>query len=345
MTLPTTQVNVNGFLVSDALLDSGSQLSLLDSRVYSVIAPNIELSPPARLVSASGHHLNAIGKCVLPVAISDDQTKDVEFTIVHNLSHDIVLGWDFMTASGVVLNCSPSETIRCKVRVKKPISVPARSAMCLSVKVDQHVCTSEEYLFVGQRSNEVEICDSLLKPFSETEMPLYVRNRSDRVITIHRRSVIGYVERVEPVLTETPEPGERAASERAAEVNAVSADDGRFVGKSTSGILSELVVGEPLSAPQRDRLAALLRSYPEVFSRGYADIGAYKGGAIDLELLPGIRPLLGHIRSRGPERNSCSLSWTICNLVVSLRRESRRTGIVPLFWFRKGKMGRRENSA
>ena len=283
MTLPTTRVNVNGFLVSDALLDSGSQLSLLDSRVFSVIAPNAELTAPARLLSATGHHLNAVGKCVLSVLIADGRTKDTEFTVVHNLSHDIVLGWDFMSENGVVLNCSPDAS-QIKVRTKKPISVPARSAVCLNVKVDRPVCVAEEYLFVGQSSNDVEICDSLLTPFSETEIPLYVRNRSDRVITIHRRSVIGYLESVEPV---EAEPVERVEE---AQVNAVSADDSRFVGKSTSDILSEFVVGEPLSATQRDRLADLLRSYPEIFSRSYADIGTYDGGDVDLELLPGVRP-------------------------------------------------------
>ena len=93
MTLPTTRVNVNGFLVSDALLDSGSQLSLLDSRVFSVIAPNAELTAPARLLSATGHHLNAVGKCVLSVLIADGRTKDTEFTVVHNIICLTTLCW------------------------------------------------------------------------------------------------------------------------------------------------------------------------------------------------------------------------------------------------------------
>ena len=55
-------------------------------------------------------------------------------------------------------------------------------------------------------------------------------------------------------------------------------------------MLGEFVIGEPLSAGQRDKLASLLRSFPEVFSRGYADIGLYKGGDVDLELQPGAFP-------------------------------------------------------
>ena len=71
--LPTTQVTINGFAVGDALLDSGSQLCLIDSRVYSVIAPNVDLMPPARLLSDSGHQLNAIGTCKLIVCTDGDR--------------------------------------------------------------------------------------------------------------------------------------------------------------------------------------------------------------------------------------------------------------------------------
>ena len=85
VTLPTTNVNINGFLVSDALIDTGSQVSLIDSRVLSVVAPNVELRPPAPLLSASGHQLNVLGTCSLSVGDVDvgSQTDSSEFTVVH----------------------------------------------------------------------------------------------------------------------------------------------------------------------------------------------------------------------------------------------------------------------
>ena len=95
------------------------------------------------------------------------------------------------------------------------------------MKVDQALSCDSEYVFVGQQSNEMEICDSLITPFSEKEIPLYIKNRSDRVITVHRRSVIGFVERVDHVEQHAPEPAIRDAE--AVEVNAVSADDGRYI--------------------------------------------------------------------------------------------------------------------
>ena len=194
MKLPTTQVTINGFAVSDALLDSGSQLCLIDSRVYSVIAPNVDLLPPARLLSASGHQLNAIGTCKLIVCTDGDKEGcETDFTVVHNLAHNLVLGWDFMSKNNMILNCSTEQPVKLKVRVKRPVSIPPRSAVCLSVKVDQTLCSDGEYLFLGQKSNDFEAADALIRPFSESEIPLYARNRSDHVITIHRRSVIGFI--------------------------------------------------------------------------------------------------------------------------------------------------------
>ena len=73
-------------------------------------------------------------------------------------------------------------------------------------------------------------------------------------------------------------------------MNAVSADDGRFVGKSTDEILTEFLVGDPITGTQRDKLAVLLASFPEVFSRGYADVGRFKGEKVQLDLQPGAQP-------------------------------------------------------
>ena len=292
MALPVTQIVVNDFLVSDALLDTGSQISLINSRVFDVVAPNVHLNPPARLISASGHELNARGKYVLKVKPVSGSTHDVEFTVVENLGHDVVLGWDFLSESNAVLNCSPRQEAKLKLRIKKPVSVPPRSAVCLTVKVDQTLSDGEEYLFVGQRVNNVEICDALLKPFSACEIPLYVRNRSDQLVTIHRRSVLGYVECVNHAFGPIPEnssPGANSGS-AAAEVNAVSADDGQFLGMGTEDVLSGFVLGELVTGPRREKVAALLRSFPGVFSRGYSDIGLYRGGDVNLELKPGVSP-------------------------------------------------------
>ena len=127
--LPTTKVNINGFAVSDCLVDTGAAANLIDSRVFSIVAPNAKLEPPARLVSASGHSLNTLGTCRLSVDIAgnSETLRDVDFVVVHNLPHDVVLGWQFLNSNHVVLNCSPLYSSKLKLRLKKPLSCVFRS--------------------------------------------------------------------------------------------------------------------------------------------------------------------------------------------------------------------------
>lgn len=291
VTLPTLEVNINGYLVRDALADTGCQVSLIDSRVFSIIAPNVPLISSENLLSASGDSMNALGACSLTVETTDTDKPVCEqrFIVVHNLLHDVILGWDFLSQNNYVLNCSSKRNARIKLRAKKAVTVPPGTATCLTVKVDQPLSCDEEYLFVGQRSNNLEICDSLVKPFGSHEIPVYIRNRSEHLITIHRRSVIGYAETVGKL---DEKSGNSCASGNVptAAVNAVSSDDGRFVGKTAEEVLSEFVVGDAISGAQRDKLAALLQAFPEAFSRGYSDIGKYNGGKVDLELADGARP-------------------------------------------------------
>ena len=80
--------------------------------------------------------------------------------------------------------------------------------------------------------------------------------------------------------------GESGAAGRG-DHQAVSADDSRFLGASTDEILANFEVGDQISDQHRDKLAGLLRCYPEVFSRSYADIGSYRGEDVDLETRAG----------------------------------------------------------
>ena len=265
-------------------------MTLIDAKVLNTISPNIELSKPVRLVSASGHNLDVLGTCCLTVQLSGTPACEWNCCVVSDLSHDLILGFDFLQANHVVVDCSPSDaTRRIKLRISKPVSVPAQTAMCISVKIDRKLASDREYLMVGQCSGNLEIHDSLIKPFGDREIPVYVRNRTDKLVTLHRRSVVGFVEMLEEKIDFVTEP-EIAESDSVVENNAVSADDGQFLGESTDEVLSRFEVGEQVTGQQRDELATLLKSHSGVFSRNYADIGNYNGGEVDLELQPGTRP-------------------------------------------------------
>ena len=77
-----------------------------------------------------------------------------------------MLGRDLLSRHNFLFNCSPSESATVKLRLKQIVSVPPQSAMCMTVKIDQPLCDGGEYLFVGQLSNNVDICDLLIRPFT-----------------------------------------------------------------------------------------------------------------------------------------------------------------------------------
>ena len=295
VSLPVTRASVSGFVLGDCLLDSGSQKSLIDSNVMRVIAPHVDLQPATRLISASGHPLKALGTCRLPVKIVTERGNNevnFPFTVVEDLSHDCVFGWDFMKENHVTLDCSDVSG-QVKIRIKKPVRVPPRSVSCLSVRIDKELCVDSDYVLTGQRSDQIDITDSLLRPFSPHEIPLYVRNRSDRFVTLHRRDVIGYLQPADGAdISDVSLPSTDAdeTDDNPAETNGVSASDGQFLCQDTDDVLAQFEIGEEIKGTHRDKVARLLRSFPGVFSKTYSDIGCYTGGEADLELKPGAKP-------------------------------------------------------
>ena len=110
MSLPVTRAVVNGSLINDCLMDTGSQLTLLDSKVFRAVAPLTELRCATNLRSASGHAMTVLGKCDLPVQIisRNGPMKETlfEFLVVEGLSHNCIIGWDFLSSQGAIMNCA-----------------------------------------------------------------------------------------------------------------------------------------------------------------------------------------------------------------------------------------------
>lgn len=300
VSLPVTRASVNGFVISDCLLDSGSEKSLIDSKVLEIIAPNVSLQhTKTELVSASNHALKALGTCSLPVKIVTEdgqQEKHFDFYVVENLLHDCVLGTDFFLANRLLLDFSDTSG-QVKIRLKKPIRIPPRSVSCISVRTDRDLSVDSDYVLTGRQSDQIEITDLLIRPFSNREIPLCVRNRSDRFVTLHRRDVVGYLQPsdgadVADIFPRDGDSDEMDATETldTAETNAVSASDGQFLGMDSDEILSHFTVGDEVKGANREKVAKLVQSFPEVFSKDYSDIGCYTGGEVDLELTPDAKP-------------------------------------------------------
>ena len=101
---------VSGFVDSvpmQILIDSGAAISLLR---YDALPQSVHLQilrPPDTVlaVSASGHSLDVVGKVMLPLHLKDVCITH-EFTVVRKLAVDALLGIDFLTSSGAIVDCS-----------------------------------------------------------------------------------------------------------------------------------------------------------------------------------------------------------------------------------------------
>ena len=264
--LPITRASLNDYLVGNCLLDSGSEKSLVSASVLQVIAPSVELKQPCTLISASGQKLRALGTCCLSVQVESSGENDeisFEFTVVEGLGYDCIFGWDFLQLNRAVLDCSDvSEQF--KLKLQKPVRVPPRSVSCLCVKTNCILSPDSSYVLTGQRSEDIEITDSLIKPYTARQMPITIRNRSDRFITLRRRDVVGYLQPLDGagvVEPELPQPSDGAGVAGSAfhdetdhEVNAVSSSDNQFLGLASHEVLAEFNVGGEVTGPAREKL-------------------------------------------------------------------------------------------
>ena len=87
------------------LVDSGAAVSVV--RMDAIPASSyshINYVSDVTAVSASGHSLDIIGKAVLPLTIGHVKCKQ-EFTIVHNLTVECLLGVDFLIGNQGTIDC------------------------------------------------------------------------------------------------------------------------------------------------------------------------------------------------------------------------------------------------
>ena len=89
-----------------ALIDTGTHYTLVTNRFVQhnklCVSP-IDAGNPANLYSCNGEPLNIIGRCDLPIRIQGLNFPK-QALIIDSLSDDILLGTNFTSAYGVVLD-------------------------------------------------------------------------------------------------------------------------------------------------------------------------------------------------------------------------------------------------
>ncbi|GFY49445.1 transposon Ty3-I Gag-Pol polyprotein [Trichonephila inaurata madagascariensis] len=79
---------------------------------------------------ANGNYVQSKGMCTLQIGISD-RILPFEFIVLPDCSHDIILGWNFLKASGALIDCGRSELTLDDVEVTSEEIVFKPSRLCV----------------------------------------------------------------------------------------------------------------------------------------------------------------------------------------------------------------------
>ena len=90
---------------TDFLLDSGVAISVIH---YKLLPDNVNITDTTTVaVSANGAPLDIAGQAILSVTL-DPLTVTQEFTVVHHLTVDCLLGADFLKKHNAIVDCGSS---------------------------------------------------------------------------------------------------------------------------------------------------------------------------------------------------------------------------------------------
>ncbi|GBO31508.1 hypothetical protein AVEN_20594-1 [Araneus ventricosus] len=93
----------------NVLVDSGASFSVVSDK-YRRYLKKVMFSDTKNVILkvANGSFVRQIGKYILHVII-ESRELPFEFVVLQNCCHDVILGWDFLEAFQVVIDCGRSE--------------------------------------------------------------------------------------------------------------------------------------------------------------------------------------------------------------------------------------------
>ncbi|GFQ82219.1 transposon Ty3-I Gag-Pol polyprotein [Trichonephila clavata] len=101
-------VTVDGLPVK-ALVDSGASSSIISEKFRRYLKKVMFPAHNHTIIKvANGSYVQPKGMCTLQIRISG-RILPFEFIVLPDCSHDIILGWNFLKASGALIDCGRSE--------------------------------------------------------------------------------------------------------------------------------------------------------------------------------------------------------------------------------------------
>jgi predicted aspartyl protease len=277
----------------EALIDTGATISLLKQEVYETerCLQNlaVDYTKSKRAVTADGSPLPLLGTIRIPIKIADTEIEHEVF-IAKNLTHDLVLGLDFLNEHKAQLEFDEghlqllgSEPVplqkkyylnrEVKLTATSTIKVEPRSHKVLIAKLNTDETFSErEGIIVPnpRLAGRTHIMGAhALVKVEDQKVPFMFYNPTDKPITVYRCTNLGYIEfdPVEVVANLSTD----AKYEEIEEFVQTMTLDGNKVKKADSPNvdLSESV----LNNEQKFKVEELLLKYRHVFANTDSELG------------------------------------------------------------------------
>lgn len=288
-----------------ALIDTGSSFNLLSAdkakQLHVEKLNNTDRLRLGNLRTADGARVTAEGKCNVNIEIGD-ALFPVTFFVIKSLASELILGVTFLREYGAQIDCNrnvitfDNELVaavlqrRCKyvLRVDKTCNIPARSESLVPVKIPLS-CEWNEFmiqplpsfgrfgLFMARTVVSPSTRYTFCQICNPTEYPIQLK--AGRAIA-------------EPVeIDQTLEPHSQEkidAIVAAVQLNSDVSIDEKLRRLKAKEVNVDL---DHLTAEQRVEMIDLLHEYLDVFAVSYADLEVADVPPLEVELLPGSRPV------------------------------------------------------
>ncbi len=271
------------------LVDTGSTLSLISSRVYDTITQTLTLPMEASAITsvmvANGTHIQVRGKTIIPIQVGQ-KTYTVALQVLQGLDYELILGRDFFKKFGCVINYDTGRLLitgNPTLHLNSDINIPAHSQVLASARIREcadglvGICKSADNI---QNNSPVSITSSLVV-VDKRRVPVCLQNRSSKAITIPAGRKLGLLETLDTssqVLTDHS----TTSNTPMLAATTISMDPADFdIDLSTSA----------LNAEQKEELKQLLNKYRDVFVGKDGVLGRTNQVEHEIHLEPGTRPI------------------------------------------------------
>lgn len=264
-----------------ALVDTGAAVSVISEALCRRLRKVTTALSDFSLRTASSQRIHPSAACTARVLI-EDVLYTIEFIVLSRCSHDIILGYDFLSTHHAVIDCARAEvsflplcdTVLCdvptrpaKLLVASDTDIPPFSAALVPLSCESVI--SSTVFFTPSDAASRHPC--LLLPFAVLKIEdglsaMYVSNPFSCPSVLLRGECLGRIEELDPALVNT-----LPATPTSLDVNVLSSCDTATA--STPPDVLQQAIDADLPPAQRDQLAALLQNFTSAFDLPHTALG------------------------------------------------------------------------